>query len=118
MPLPTDKTARRIALLATLGVAMFIAYATLTPMPHVPGPPGADKAGHLVAFALLTLPLAVVAPRHLLWLLPLGIAYGGAIELIQPHVGRSRELADFLSDGAGAVIGSVAGLALRMFLRR
>lgn len=44
-------------------------------------------------------------------MVPLAAAFGGAIELLQPFVGRSRDLADWYADlkgiGAAAVLGSL-----------
>lgn len=91
----------------TLFMALVIGWLTLTPQP--PGPPGVpgwDKIGHVVAFAALSAPLAWRHPRHW-WAVALAaLAFGGLIEIVQPYVGRSREIADLLADGAGAVLGA------------
>lgn len=71
--------------------------------------PGSDKLHHFAAFALLTFPMIAHRPSAALWVLPLSIAYGGAIELIQPNVDRHAEWADFFADTAGALTGAVAG---------
>lgn len=108
-----------IALLLTGVIGLAIGLVTLTPMPALPGPPGNDKAAHAFAFAVLTLPISLLAPRSLIWLMPLALAYGGAIELIQPYVGRSRELADLIADGVGILAGAALGRGLsRLFARR
>lgn len=46
-------------------------------------------------------------------MLPAAILFGGAIELIQPYVGRGRELADFGVDAVGVINGATLGLTLR-----
>jgi VanZ family protein len=101
----------RLALWLSASLAAVIALATLTPVPHMPeAPPGSDKLHHFVAFAALVFPAAAAVPRRLLWLAPLAVAYGGAIELIQPHVGREGEWGDFLANAIGVAIGSAFGL--------
>jgi len=50
--------------------------------------------------------------------LPTALLFGGAIEPIQPDVGRAGEGADFLADVLGAGFGAALGLALRTFLAR
>lgn len=113
-----DRSFRLAAALTGL-CALAIAYGTLTPVPELPvDPPGSDKLHHFVAFGALVFPLVLVRPRTGWWLVPLAAAYGGAIELIQPHVGRHGEWADALANTAGAVIGAGLGVALHPLLRR
>lgn len=107
-----------LALILTLLLAAAMAVATLMPLTGGPGIPGSDKAHHVIGFALLALPMATVQPRAMLWLAPVLAAYGGAIELVQPFVGRGQELADWLADLAGVGAGTLAGLALGRACRR
>ncbi len=93
--------------------ALVIAALTLMPPPETDLPPGPDKLYHLAAFVFLALPLAIIRPRWNLWMFVLFTAFGAAIEIVQPYVGRSRELADLLADMAGIAIGMVAGLVIR-----
>ena len=109
-----------LAGIATLILAVFIAIGTLSP-PSTGGAglPLSDKQLHFIAFCLLVLPLLLVRPRHAIWLAPAAIAYGGAIEIIQPLVGRSADWADFLADMAGVVAGvAMAGARHRLRLAR
>ncbi|GGE32537.1 hypothetical protein GCM10011360_20490 [Primorskyibacter flagellatus] len=101
----------RLSLAATLLIALAIGWFTLRPIVVIEVG-GSDKLHHLVAFGLLTLPLSVTRPRWIPWVLLAAVAYGAAIEIIQPYVGRFREWADLLADAAGALIGAAAGLAL------
>ena len=111
--------ATRVAGWITALFALAIAAATLLPVPQPDlGVSSADKIQHLVAFGALTLPMAMVRPRALLWLLPAAIAFGGAIEVIQPFVGRSREMGDFVADAAGACLGASLGLVIGRWGRR
>ena len=97
--------ARKIDIYATIAIAFAIGLATLTPVETLPNVSGSDKLYHLISFAILTLPIAIIRP-HALWIiLGLSIAYGGAIEIIQPLVNRNCEMADFLTDAGGAVVG-------------
>lgn len=78
---------------------------------------GADKAFHTIAFACLVLPTAIGRPRSLRWLIPAALLFGGAIELVQPLVGRGREVLDFLADIFGLGIGVTIGLTIRRCFR-
>ena len=99
-----------MAYLLTLILSLIIAWTTLTS--SAPGPPGGpwgDKAAHGMAFVALAAPLAWRYPRRW-WAVAAAVtAYGGLIEIVQPHVGRSMELADLLADAAGAVCGAWLG---------
>lgn len=107
-----------LALAATVILGAVIAYLTLSP--SQPSPPGllSDKAYHAIAFAGLVFPSALLYARSLIWVVPAALLFGGAIEIIQPYVGRAAELADFVADAVGVGFGVVAGLILRWrFLR-
>ena len=117
--MPTQSSAQRTAfvrhvaaILATGALAVAIAYLTLTPL-QVDLDLGSDKLYHFIAFAALVLPCALFYATTLIWVLPAAILFGGAIELIQPYVGRGGELADFGADALGVVIGAALGLTLR-----
>ena len=105
--------ARKIDIYATIAIAFAIGLATLTPVETLPNVSGSDKLYHLISFAILTLPIAIIRP-HALWIiLGLSIAYGGAIEIIQPLVNRNCEMADFLTDAGGAVVGVLLAKVFR-----
>ena len=87
--------------------------ATLTPVETLPNVSGSDKLYHLIAFASLTLPIAIIRPNAMWIMLCLSIAFGSAIELLQPLVNRNCEIADFLADAVGAILGSLVAGALR-----
>ena len=118
MPPATKSSLTMTALAVT--VALTLALAALTLAPSVPEArvPGSDKTHHFLAFFLLTLPIAFVRPRLALWVVALAVAYGGAIELIQPLVGRGRELLDFVADAAGSTAGAALGVSLNWMRRR
>jgi hypothetical protein len=109
-----SETARKriaVGITAILSLAIFIL--ALIPVDVPPPIPGTDKLHHLVAFAALTLPCAVLYPRALLWALPVIALEAGLIEMVQPYVNRMREWADFVADMKGIGVGLILGLILR-----
>ena len=104
---------RKIDIYTTIIIAFAIGLATLTPVEKLPTVSGSDKVYHLISFAILTLPIAIIRPRAIWIILSLSIAYGGAIELLQPLVNRNCEMADFLADAAGAVLGVLVARVFR-----
>ena len=104
--------ARKIDIYATIAIAFAIGLATLTPVETLPNVSGSDKLYHLISFAILTLPIAIIRPKAMWLILSLSIAYGGAIEIIQPLVNRNCEMADLFADACGAVLGILGGKLL------
>jgi len=103
-----------LALLATALIAAVIAYLTLTPpRPEASGGLLSDKAYHVIAFAALILPGTLLYIRSLTWLIPAALVFGAAIELVQPYVGRSAEMADFVADAVGVACGLILGTIMR-----
>ena len=100
-----DLRTRNIDIYATIIIAVVIGMATLTPVEELPAVSGSDKLYHLISFAILTLPIAVIRPKALRVILILSVGYGGAIEVLQPLVDRNCELADFLADVGGVALG-------------
>lgn len=106
-------TRHALGLTATVILGAIIAYLTLSP--PKPSPPGllSDKAYHAIAFAALVFPSALLYARSLIWVVPAALLFGGAIEVIQPYLGRSAEAADFVADVVGIGFGVAVGLILR-----
>jgi len=100
------------AIAVTVMLAVLTAALTMLRVPVPAGIGGSDKLHHLLAFAALALPVATVRPRWSLALALILAAYGGLIELVQPYVGRSRELADWTADLKGIAAGTVTGIGL------
>lgn len=107
----------RLMILVTLALSLVIGYVTLVPISDS-GVPGSDKLHHFLAFFALALPLSFARPRLAPWIVLVAAAYGATIELIQPYVGRDRDVFDFLADGAGAVSGAAVGVGLGWLRRR
>lgn len=107
-----------LALLATFVLALTIAGLALSPPDPEQGGSDWDKFKHFIAFAALVFPCALLYARALVWVVPAAILYGGAIEIIQPYVGRNGEGADVVADILGIAFGVAIGLSLRGFLAR
>ena len=110
---------RLIALTATGAIALLIGGLTLTPAVTPPsmGLALTDKVYHLIAFASLVFPAAIILTSRLVALALAAFFYGGAIEAIQPLVGRAAELADLAANTGGIAIGIALGWALRTVYR-
>lgn len=106
------------ALAVTLSLVVLTALATLAPVRGPAGLPINDKGYHFIAFAALAFPVAVVRPRWWLGVFLALAVYGGVIEIVQPYVGRGRELADWYADCAGALAGCAMGVVANLALRR
>ena len=112
-----DQTKRgaSIAFALTLVLAVILGTGAFWPgSAKMPGPETNDKFMHYISFAVLMLPAAIFVPRKLIWLAPLALAYGLAIELVQPLVGREREALDLVADAIGIACGCLAGLGFRL----
>ncbi|MEB8387250.1 VanZ family protein [Rhodobacteraceae bacterium KMM 6894] len=92
---------------ATALMCVVIVVLTLMPSSQADGPPSPDKLYHFIAFAALVVPLSVVCPRHVWWIVAGATAFGGLIEVIQPTFGRGAEWLDLLADFLGAVVGAL-----------
>ena len=112
----TDLRTRNIDIYATIIIAVVIGLATLTPVEELPAVSGSDKLYHLISFAILTLPIAVIRPKAVWVIFILSVVYGGAIEVLQPLVDRNCELADFLADASGAMLGMALSKAFGRLL--
>ena len=111
-----DLRTRNIDIYATVVIAVLIGLATLTPVEELPAVSGSDKLYHLISFAILTLPIAVIRPKAVWVIFILSVVYGGAIEVLQPLVDRNCELADFLADASGAMLGMALSKAFGRLL--
>ena len=112
-----DLRAKKIDIYATIIIAFAIGLATLTPVETLPNVSGSDKFYHLISFAILTLPIAIIRPKAMWVILSLSIAFGGAIEVTQPLVNRNCEMTDLFANACGAVLGILAGKLLLSKIR-
>lgn len=111
-------TRPRIAIRFTLGLALVVAVATLTPSDHMPAAPGSDKLHHFLAFGAVAFPMALARPAAFLWIVMAVSAYGGIIEIIQPFMGRHGDVRDAVTNALGALTGGASGALLRILMSR
>ena len=114
----TDDQLHRYAVLATGVLALVVAVLSLLPGGGVPDPGTGTETwlyglivlgAHAAAYAALVWPLSASRPRNALWVVPAAAAYGGALEMIQPHVGRHGTWEDALANAVGACLGAGLG---------
>jgi len=111
------KRRRAIAIWLTVGLALCIGALTLIPLSAPSAVPGTDKAHHVLAFAILTMPCAAFYPKGLFRVVFASAVYGGLIEAIQPYVGLNGETGDVLADLLGVGIGAAFGLLLHLIFK-
>ena len=98
----------------TLIMTIILTVAMLWPLHQpLPRPDGTDKVMHVIAFAALAFPMASTGRFGLLPVFISAIAFGGAIELIQPRFNRSTDVNDWLADIVGVMLGITCGLLYR-----
>ncbi len=102
-------------LLCTLITLLAITLLSLWPLDELPAVPGSDKTHHLIAYALLMLPVALRKPDHWIFYGLFFIAYGGVIELLQLYVNRHGEWMDMLANAAGVVCGLIIAEIIHFF---
>ena len=91
-----------------------ITYLSLTSLPEPQIYPGSDKLHHFIAYAVLAFfaTLSRVRFMNVVFVGLLVIAYGGFIEIVQPHVNRFGDWQDFWANTLGAVSGMAAVLII------
>ena len=100
----------------TLFTLVAITTLSLWPLEKLPSVPGTDKTHHFIAYAILMFPTALRKPDKWIMLGLLFIAYGCAIELLQPYVNRYGEWLDMAANTVGVACGLiVAELTNRFF---
>ncbi len=80
-----------------------------------------DKLGHLIAYIALGFFAMRALDRRSVLAFLLAVAgcaaFGGILEIVQPLVGRTRELTDFIVDVAGSAGGAALALLLPRLVR-
>ncbi|KUJ80806.1 hypothetical protein AVO45_07175 [Ruegeria marisrubri] len=108
----------RFGLVLTLALMVLITAASLLPKESAAGPGAVDKPMHVIAYAVAVLPAAVVPSGPVLWLAAWVVAWGGAIELLQPLVGRSMKLSDMAANAVGVLVGLLVAFLVQRLLNR
>ena len=118
MAMPPHLMSHTIAKIITGFFVVAILVGALFPVSQLPEVDSGDKAAHLIAFALLALPLNLAGhPRWLL--LNTGfVLFGGVIEFIQPFVGRHGEWLDLGADMTGVLVGLLLARGLHLLIGR
>ncbi|KPK34958.1 MAG: hypothetical protein AMJ66_02565 [Betaproteobacteria bacterium SG8_40] len=91
-----------------------ITFLSLWPLSQLPAVPGSDKTHHVIAYALLMLPVALRRPTGWIAIGLFFVMYSGAIELLQPMVNRYGEWLDFAANLAGVIVGALLAVTLNL----
>lgn len=91
----------------TLATLVAITILSLWPLAELPVVPGRDKLHHLVAYAVLMLPVALRKPPRWPLIGLFFVAWSGVIELVQPYVNRYGEWFDMLANVLGVLCGVI-----------
>lgn len=111
---------RRASVVFAALLAVIVAYFSLVPPGSAPAPQLSDKIRHFIAYAALTVPLALWFGRgRLLLAVSAAALYGAGLEFAQALAGTGREgsVADAVANALGACAGGLA-VALAFRLRR
>lgn len=107
---------QRYWLWLTVFLWLLITGLSLWPVAALPVVPGTDKTHHFIAYSALVFPVAFVRPRYFKVIFLGLVAWGGAIELIQPFVNRWGEWFDLAANCIGAGMGLVLSMLLRKLM--
>lgn len=115
---PLRRPGRWLAVVATLVVALVIAWGSLSPADELPSNLPWDKFNHLIAYAGLAF-VAGLAGLRPWWAVALAIAYGVAIEFAQLGVpGRQGgDWLDILANSLGALLAWLMLVVWRRFTK-
>ena len=91
-------------------VVLLITILSLHPLETLPEVPGSDKTHHIVAYCLLSFPVAFRKYKGWQLLIICFALYSGLIELIQPYVNRYGDLVDFFANCCGLAAGIAASV--------
>jgi len=106
-------------LIITAVILSSITVLSLAPLDELPATPGSDKLHHLIAYAVLVIPLVFRKPKYWWFIVILFLGYSGLIELIQPYVNRYGEWLDMAANSLGIFCGLfIAELLSFIFLAR
>ena len=93
-----------------------IVFVSLYPINESSNSSNNDKLYHFITYLLLSLPVSIRKPSSYIYIYIYFILFGGFIELIQPYFNRYNELADFIANSLGVVVGAASGLIIRKII--
>ena len=99
----------------TLVTLMAITLISLWPLDKLPLVPGADKTHHIIAYAILMFPVALRKPDRWILFGLFFVAYGGAIEFLQPYVNRYGEWHEMAANVSGLICGLIFAELIKCF---
>lgn len=106
---PPFQLIRRLAMVASLLVAVIIAYLSLMPVNEGPAPVFTDKINHFLAYAGLAAPLTLALhPKRWLSVVIVATVYGIGLEFAQAagDAGREASVLDSVANFLGALFGA------------
>jgi VanZ family protein len=99
-----------------MGVFILVLSMNPRPLPLPPGPIFMDKIEHFLSYVVLGACAMLSLNRKRLpgyfFVIAICSLYGGVIEIVQPLVGRTRDIWDFTADLAGSALGAAIVLLL------
>lgn len=111
---PSFHLIRRLAMVASLLVAIVIAYLSLMPVDEGPAPVFTDKINHFLAYAGLAAPLTLALhPKRWVSVVIAATVYGIGLEIAQAMGDAGREAS--VLDGVANFLGALFGAALIRF---
>lgn len=109
----------RYAVVLSLIALALITAGSLLPRESGGGAGGLDKLLHMLAYAVAVMPIALLPYRKRIAFGIGVLVWSGAIEVVQPLVGRTASLLDFWANAVGILLGLfVGGLLVRVFVRK
>ena len=114
IPRKTPYFRHAMAKIITVAFAVAILLGTLLSTSQIPEISTNDKLAHFIAFVLLAIPLNTVARSFSIRLNMGFVLFGGAIEMIQPVVGRHGDWLDFFVDMIGVLVGMILARVIHL----
>jgi len=102
----------------TVVVLSIITTLSLLPVEDLPKVSGSDKLHHFLAYAFLTLPVAIKKPKNWQLILLAFVFYSGCIELIQGLFHRSGEWLDVAANITGLFFGLLLAQLIIVVMKR
>ena len=102
----------------TVVVLSVITTLSLLPLDYLPQMTNTDKLRHFIAYALLTLPVAIKKPKNWHLILLAFVLYSGCIELIQGIFHRTGDWLDVAANITGLLFGLLLAQLIIVVMKR